>query len=71
MTRKTGTIDGNATSRLDAIFAYNMADVMLIKRIYEFEYALWLAKLKRRWGIFWRIPYWWHNGKPPVCHATK
>ena len=71
MTKRTGTIDGNATTRWGSLLAYNMADVMLMKRIYELEYAMWLDKLKRRWSIFWRIPYWWHHGKPPVCHATK
>jgi hypothetical protein len=68
---KTGTIDGNSTSRWDSFLAYNMADVMLLKRIEELEYARWLAELKRRWGIFWRIPYWWHHGRPPVSHVTK
>ena len=68
MTR-TGTIDNNA--RWDSFLAYNMADVMLLKHIEELEYARWLAELKRRWGIFWRIPYWWHHGRPPVCHMTK
>jgi hypothetical protein len=48
-----------------------MADVMLLKHIEELEYARWLAELKRRWGIFWRIPYWWHHGRPPVQHITK
>jgi hypothetical protein len=48
-----------------------MADVMLLKHIEELEYARWLAELKRRWGIFWRIPFWWHHGRPPVCHITK
>lgn len=68
---RTGTIDGNANSKWDVFFAYNMADVMLLNRIAEIEYVHWLAELKRRWGIFWRIPYWWHHGRPPVCHATK
>lgn len=67
----TDTIDGNATSRLDAFIAYNMADVMLLKRIEEMEYARWLAELKRRWGIFWRIPHWWHHGRPPVNPIYK
>ena len=55
---RTDTIDSNATSQLDSFLAYNMADVMLLKHIEELEYARWLAELKRRWGIFWRIPFW-------------
>ena len=69
--KRTGTINGKDISRWDPFFAYNMADVMLLNRIAEIEYAHWLAELKRRWGIFWRIPYWWHHGRPPVCHITK
>lgn len=68
---RTGTIDGNANSKWDVFLAYNMNDVMLLNRIAEIEYAHWVAELKRRWGIFWRIPYWWHHGRPPVCHITK
>ena len=61
----------DSKSKWDAFIAYNMADVMLLKHIKELEYALWVAELKRRWGILWRIPYWWHHGRPPVSHATK
>ena len=58
-------------SKWNAFLAYNMADVMLMKRIEEIEYAIWLDELKRRWGIFWRIPFWWHRGRRPVSHVTK
>ena len=68
---RTGTIDGNANSKWDVFLAYNINDVMLPKRIAEIEYEHWVAELKRRWDIFWRIPYWWHHGRPPVCHVTK
>jgi len=68
---RTGTIDDNAKQVTCSWLAYNMADVMLVKRIEEHEYARWLAELKRRWGIFWRIPHWWHNGRPPIRHITK
>lgn len=68
---RTGTIDSNANSKWNAFIAYNINDVMLLNYIAELEYAHWVADLKRRWGIFWRIPYWWHHGRPPVCHATK
>lgn len=61
----------DSKSKWDAFIAYNMADVMLAKRIEELEYMHWLAELKHRWGIFWRIPYWWHHGRPPVSHVTK
>jgi len=68
---KTGTIDDNTNSSWNAFVTYNMADVMMLKRLEEFAYMQWLAELKRRWGIFWRIPYWWHHGRHPVQHITK
>lgn len=55
----------------DNILAYNMADVHMLVRMDEMEQEMWIADLKRRWGIFWRIPYWWHHGRHPVIRGTK
>ena len=51
--------------------AYNMADVQMLFRIDEMEQEIWIAELKRRWGIFWHIPYWWHHGRHPVISGFK
>lgn len=71
MTKKTGTIDGNANSHLNALFAYNLNDIKMCIRMKEISHMMWIARLKERWGIFWRIPYWLHGGQEPISHATK
>ena len=68
---KTGTIDGNAHTNMSPWLAYSMQDIKLCQRMDEFDQMLWILKLKERWGIFWRIPYWWNHGHRPVSHITK
>lgn len=71
MTKQTGTIDGNAHPIMSHWLAYNMQDVKLCQRMDEIDQMHWIMELKERWGIFWRIPYWWHHGHRPVSHLTK
>lgn len=68
---RTGTIDSNAHQNMSPWLAYNLADVNCCKRMSEISHALWVMNLKETWGIFWRIPYWWHRGKEPINHHTK
>lgn len=61
----------DTNSKWNTFIAYNRADVLCAKRMEEIAYMYWLSELKQRWGIFWRIPFWWHRGRRPVSHATK